>query len=190
MQVNLKNLEGDIEDLVIKVKQGDQDSFGKLYDIFINPLYKYLFFCVDRSDIEDLALSIFVKVWEKIKYYQKTDSGNFKSWFFKLAKNHIIDFVRSNKKVYELPDFIEDISSESNPKNQVKQTFQQEKLKKCLANINEHYSEFLTLKFLGDLSNKEISVILSKTEDGLRVLQFRALSALKKEIEAQGGIDF
>ena len=41
-------------------------------------------------------------------------------------------------------------------------------------------------KFLHDLSNAEVAAILGKSEGSLRILQFRALKALKEELVSLG----
>ncbi|KKP39650.1 MAG: sigma-70 family RNA polymerase sigma factor, RNA polymerase sigma-70 factor, ECF subfamily [Candidatus Peregrinibacteria bacterium GW2011_GWF2_33_10] len=190
MDKDKNNLNLEIDALVIRLQQDDKEAFSDFYNLLVKQLYRYLFFSVDKHDIDDLIAVIFIKVWEKIKFYQVKGDASFKSWFFRLAKNTVIDFYRSSKVVYELKDFLPDNSEKNDPYQNTKEKLMQEKLKKCLDKLNENYREFLTLKFLGEFSNKEIAEILKKNESSLRVLQFRALVALKKIIEEEGGIDF
>ncbi len=67
---NLNDRKEEIEELVLKVQQGDQDSFAKLYDVFIDPIYRYIFYRVKEADAEDLTENLFLKVWQNIRKYK------------------------------------------------------------------------------------------------------------------------
>ena len=138
-QDNNQSLNEKINKLVLCIQDGDKDAFSELYDILINPLYRYLYFSIDRSNIDDVAMTIFIKVWEKISKYNVKKDASFKAWFFRLAKNTVIDFYRSNKITYELPEYMPDTSNHNNPEFQIKETLKQEKLKFCISKLNENY---------------------------------------------------
>ncbi len=178
MNQDLKD-EENIQNLVNLIKNGNKDAFSDLYDIFVEPLYRYLYFSVAKSDIDDMTMTIFIKVWEKIASYKDQKKASFKSWFFKLARNSVVDYYRSSKETLELFDFIEDEKEDANPASRINRRLTEEALKLCLNKLKANYREFLTLKFLGELTNKEISQIMGKNEDSLRVLQHRSLNALK-----------
>ena len=61
---DLKNRKEEIEVLVKASQDGDHDAFSKLYDIFIDPIYRYVYFRVNAVDAEDLVETVFLKVWE------------------------------------------------------------------------------------------------------------------------------
>lgn len=189
MKMDLKQNEGKIEALVLLIKNGDKDAFSDLYDIFIDPLYRYLYFSVPQSNVEDLTMVIFMKIWEKIASYKDQNGASFKSWFFKLARNVVVDFYRSNKEVQELPEYLEDDGEDGDPHHKVEQLLDEEKLKYYLGRVKKSYRDFLTLKFLGDFSNKEIAQIMKKKEASLRVLQHRALNSMKELIEQEDYFD-
>ena len=64
--------------------------------------------------------------------------------------------------------------------------FDNETLKKAMAKLKKQYHDIILYKFINDLSNGEIAEILGKSEGSLRILQFRALKALRKELEELG----
>ena len=47
-----KNKKIRVESLVMKVKEGDHDAFSELYDIFIDQIYRYVFYRVKSTDAE------------------------------------------------------------------------------------------------------------------------------------------
>ncbi|MFZ2970327.1 MAG: sigma-70 family RNA polymerase sigma factor, partial [Minisyncoccia bacterium] len=52
-------------------------------------------------------------------------------------------------------------------------------LRCAVSKLPDEQQEIITLKFINDLSNREISRILGKKEDAIRQLQCRAIRNLK-----------
>ncbi len=183
----LKNKEAMIEKLVVLSKRGNQDAFAKLYDIFVDPIYRYVYYRVSAGDAEDIVETVFLRVWENIRQY-KSQKRSFSAWIFRIAHNLIVDHYRSAKdRVFEeLHPQIPDQSRQHNPIKSAQSILDNEVLKKALDNMKRQYREVIIYKFINELSNKEISEILGKSEGSLRILQFRALKALKKVLEEMG----
>ena len=60
----------EIEQWVKQAQEGDHDAFSKVYDIFIDPIYRYVYFRVKRGDAEDLVETVFLKVWRALGNYK------------------------------------------------------------------------------------------------------------------------
>ena len=58
--------EAELQELVKKAQQGDTEAFGKLYDHFFDPVYRYVRFRLASDLVEDTVADIFVRAWEKI----------------------------------------------------------------------------------------------------------------------------
>ncbi len=186
--VELKDRSKEVDNLVLLVKKGDHDAFSKLYDIFVDPLYRYIYFRVNQDDVEDLLETVFLKVWENVKKYKKDKKSSFSSWVFRIAHNLVVDYYRSAKirDYSELKISVPDYKREHNPIKVTQETFNKNVLKGALSKIKKSYQDVLVYKFINELSNREISEILKKSEGSLRILQFRALKALRKELEIMG----
>jgi len=186
---DLKDRGEEIESLVVLIKKGDHDAFSKLYDIFIDPLYRYVYYRVNADDAEDILETVFLKVWENIKKYKK--GTNFSAWIFRIAHNLVVDYYRSSKdrEFQELNIQIPDDKREHNPIKTTERSFNQEILKKGLSKLKKRYQEIIIYKFINGFSNKEIAKMMKKSEGSLRILQYRALKALKREFEDMG-IDY
>jgi RNA polymerase sigma-70 factor (ECF subfamily) len=180
--VNEKKAE--IEKLVLRVKEGDQEAFAELYNTFVDRIYRYVYYRVKVEDAEDLVGTVFLKAWENIWKY-KAKKGSFSSWIFRIAHNLVIDYYRASKDVdfEELKIDIPSYKREHNPIGVVEQGFDVEVLKCALKKIKKTYQEVIIYKFINELSNAEIALILKKSEGSLRILQHRALKALKVELE-------
>jgi RNA polymerase sigma-70 factor (ECF subfamily) len=91
-----------IERLVAEAQSGDEWAFGMIFDHFHEPIYRYIASRVHRpSDAEDLTQLVFVKVLEALPRYEPRGVP-FGGWLFRLARNAVIDFVRTRHDHAEL----------------------------------------------------------------------------------------
>lgn len=184
---NKNNRNEEVEKLVFLSQRGDQEAFARLYDLFIDPIYRYVYYRVNSSDAEDLVETVFLKVWENIRQY-KARKRSFSAWIFRVAHNLVVDHYRSfkDKTFEELNPQMPDQNRQHNPIKTVQNVLDNEVLKRALNKLKKQYRDVILYKFINDLSNKEIAEILDRSEGSLRILQFRALKALKKELEKIG----
>src|SRR3989338_3734654 len=177
------NIRGEeVEKLVKLVQDGDHQAFSRLYDIFIDPIYRYVYYRVNSADAEDLVETVFLKVWENIRQY-KPKKKSFSAWVFRIAHNLVVDYYRAAKdrNFEELDMQIADQDRQHNPIKTVQNILDNQTLKIALRKLKKPYRDLVVYKFINELSNREIAEILGKSEGSLRILQFRALKALKKE---------
>src|SRR5213592_3468439 len=91
-----------IERLVKQSRDGDAQAFGHLFDYYSEPVYRYIASRVHRpTDAEDLAQTVFVKALEALPRYESRGIP-FGGWLFRLARNAVIDFVRTRHDHLEL----------------------------------------------------------------------------------------
>jgi len=86
----------DVE-LMLACKAGDEAAFGILVDrhrnAVVNLTYRYL---SDRTDAEDLAQEVFLKVYRARKRYEPR--AKFTTWLYRIAVNACLNEVRDRKK--------------------------------------------------------------------------------------------
>lgn len=184
---DLNEKKEEIEKLVALVQDGDHESFAVLYDLFVDPLYRYIYYRVGDEEAEDILEVVFIKVWENIHRY-KAGKSSFSSWIFRIAHNLVIDHYRasSGKETQELSVTIADTDREHNPIKVTENTLNNKLLKQALNKLSKKYRDVLIYKFINQLTNREIAEIMGKTEGSIRILQFRALNSLKIELESMG----
>ena len=181
--------EEEIIKLVVMSQEGNSEAFGKLYDIFVKPIYRYVFFRVGERESEDLTELIFLKVWENIGQFQ-SGYRNFSSWLFRIAHNVVIDHYRLHQVEDELTEELLDHRREANTSLQAKLHLDQTVLSEAMKELKDHYRQVLILKYMEDFSNEEISHIMGRSQAALRILQFRALKSLRKILERRGISEF
>lgn len=173
----------DNENFIIKkIKKGDIESFGLLYDHYFEQIYRFIFLKVNhKEDAQDLTHQVFLQAFKKIGDYEEKGFP-FSSWLYKIARNEIIDFYRSKKTnvaLEELENVLTDANQE-NIKDRLDLKIQIEKVRLALKKIKPEYQDVIIMRFIEDLSIKEVAEILNKTEGAIKLIQHRAIASLKK----------
>lgn len=176
-----------VEDLVVQAQAGVADAFGLIYDKFVNQIYRYIYYRVPKEEAEDITGMVFLKAWEKIHQYVPGKSP-FSAWLFRIAHNLVVDNYRFKKDVDfdELSMDTPEHRREHNPIKMAELNFSSDKLRIAISKLKKAYKQVVILKFINELSNPEVAQVMSKSEGSVRILQFRALKALKKELEDLG----
>lgn len=175
--------------LAEKIQAGDRDAFGVFYDAYVDKIYRYIYFKVQQEDVEDLTEMAFLKVWDNIRLYKK-GTAPFTSWVFRIVHNMIVDYYRLKRRVFELSDDLPDDRAHANPKELTEQSLTQMHVRLALNQLRPLYQQILVMKFITCLSNEEIASTLGRRSSAIRVLQFRALKALKKVLTTMGFSDY
>lgn len=180
---DLKTLEPKIHALVQKAQAGDTEAFAELYDILIQPVYRYIFYKVKKNDALDLTEAVFLKVWEHLKSYSRL-KGAFSSWVYKIAHNAVVDYYRMQREHVDLDAVVlPDESKEADPRFMTENRLNQALLQKALSQLKKKYQDVLILRYINGLEHREIARIMRRSEGSLRILKFRALQSLKKIME-------
>lgn len=95
--------DGELEKLIRKAADGDEEAFGCLYDEFVDALYKFIRFKVtDPDQAEDLLQDVFIKAWHGIPKLDLTDL-HFSAWLYTVAGNTVNDYFR---RMYRRPQTV------------------------------------------------------------------------------------
>ncbi len=179
----------DIEKIVLKAQQGDQDSFSALFDIWFDRVYRYTAYRVDSSECEDIVSEIFLKLVQYLPKYKSRSGVGFGAWLFRMAHNTIIDSYRKKKAllgsdINEDEDFFARVVDEQPlPDSQVNSLYDYDRVYAFLKKLKPDHREILELKFLEGFTNKEISAITGKTEGNIRIMQLRALKEMRQSMK-------
>ncbi|MDD5146713.1 MAG: RNA polymerase sigma factor [Candidatus Pacebacteria bacterium] len=173
--------------LVEQAKQGDEAAFSYLYEYYLSPIYRFVFFRVkSHQEAEDLAQTVFIKAWNNLGSYQKQPGASFGSWLYTIARNSVIDFWKKRKEIF-LDDNLLDVLNKKETGGQENEHLERKEkweiLQKALEILSVEQQEVMILKLINGLSNREISQMVGKNEAAIRQLQYRALKALKQYLK-------
>ena len=157
-------------------------KFNKIYDEYVDKIYRFVYVKVSSKETaEDLTSQAFMKSWQAMK--SGIDVKNPKAFVYQIARNLVIDFYRERAKrptvseefIKFMPDQGVNIEQKAQQKTDIERTM------KLLSKIKPEYQDIVIWHYLDDLSVKEISKILDKPENNVRVTLHRALNSLKEE---------
>ncbi|HEX3649455.1 MAG TPA: sigma-70 family RNA polymerase sigma factor, partial [Pseudonocardiaceae bacterium] len=166
--------------LVEAAQHGDAEAFGRLYDQYVDSVFRYVLFRVgDRSLAEDVTSETFLRAFRKIESlsYQGRDVG---AWFVTIARNIVLDHVKSSRFRLEVatadPDDGND--TQAGPESQVLTQFTHTELLRCVSQLGDDQRECIVLRFLQGLSVAETAAIMGRNEGAVKALQHRAVRRL------------
>ena len=150
----------------------------QIYKEYFETVNKYLFCLTQNNDIsEELTQETFYRAVKKINTYR--GECKISVWLCQIAKNLWYDYYRKNKKLTN-EDEIFSIQEMNTLEEKVISNDEKISLYKKMQNLDEKTREVMYLRITGELSFKEIGVILNKTENWARVTFYRGKNRLKE----------
>jgi len=177
------NFKKDPKLLIDLAKNGDKEAFGVLYEMYFVPVFRYLFARLNsKTETEDLTQEVFLKVYQNINKVEIKDNSPL-SYFFTVARNLLIDYWRKKKEVLIEKEIVLPNYKESDLIEQIEKKEMGEIIKKLIRELTLDQQEVIILRFINEMSNKEIAKLLGKREDAVRQLQSRALKNLREKLK-------
>ncbi len=179
-----------IERLVAAAKAGDAEAFGQLFDLYHQPVYRFIASRVQRpADAEDLTQLVFVKALEALPRVEARGAP-FGGWLFRLARNAVIDHVRTRHDHAGLDELGERPESEPGPEARALTRAEIDAVGVALAALTDEQREAIALRFFGGLTVREAAIAMGKQEGTVRGLQFRGIAALRRHLglDAEGRV--
>lgn len=177
--------------LLQQLKSHDKEAFIKVYDEYVQDIYRFVYFKVGKEEeSQDLTSMIFLKAWNYIQANSLSDSKTLRALVYKIARTSIIDHYResSSKLEVSLDDEdhpIEIIDDQQDLAQDLDKAADLALIRKQLPLLKEEYREVIVLRFVNDLSLEEIAAVTGKSRGNIRVILHRALAALKEMVEEE-----
>ena len=175
-----------IDRLVEAAKAGDAEAFGAVFDTYHDGVYRYVASRVGRpSDAEDLTQLVFVKALEALPRYEARGIP-FGGWLFRLARNTVIDHLRTRREHVELEALAERPDEGPGPDDLAAARQEVAAVGVALAALTDEQRDAIALRFFAGLSAREAAVAMGKQEGTIRGLQFRGIAALRRHLGLDG----
>ena len=161
-------------------QDGDGEAFGKLYDRYVDMVFRFIYFRVnDRALAEDFTSETFLRALRRISTisYQGRDIG---AWFITIARNIVLDHLKSARHRLELTtaDTIEGKEHVASTEEAVLDVLQSERLMQAVAQLGDEQRECVMLRFVHGLSVNETAKVMGKNDGAIKALQHRAVRKL------------
>ena len=171
------------KDLISRAKIGDREAFAALYRQYVPHVHRFVASRVQGSQkVEDIVAETFVRALKNISRYEFRGI-EFTAWLIRIARNLILDVAQSN---YSTLEVAHDVMPEAQAEDEIEATIinasDAQMLHTTMSKLVAEHQRVLELRFVQGRSVIETAKLMSKTEGAVRVLQFRALKAMKREL--------
>ncbi len=171
------------EEIVQLVKAGQIEPFDELvrrHQVKIHDLcYKML---KNYEDAKDMAQETFIKAYRNINSFD--GRSKFTTWLFRIAVNNCINYLKKQKPGEEIKEEILEV-----PRNDPVERYRNKRLRELIYNavakLPDVQKSVFTLRALEDLPYQEISTILKKPVNTVKVNYHLAVKNLKNYLKGK-----
>ncbi len=156
----------------------DQDAryFSQLYRRYAGKVFaKCISMLADHGVAKDATQDVFIKVLLNLSKF--TEQSSFSTWVYSITYNYCIDLIRKKKK--NILIFSEDVGriskeTEIDIPDSVILEMETNRLDKVMDKLPVGDKAILNMKYIDDMSIKEIGDVLDKTESAIKMQIMRA----------------
>lgn len=174
---------------IVEAAQKDKKNFGPLYEEYYPQIFGYIKKRIERREVaEDLTSKAFEKALKAIDNFQ-WQGVPFKSWLFRIARNVLTDFYRSQgRKPGDVSfEIVEDFTKDEGlqPDEVYVRDDDESSLYEAMAELDEDDQYLIYYKFFEKLSNVEIAKITGLSETNVGTKLYRIRSKMKGLLEEE-----
>lgn len=171
--------------------RSDPDAFRTLYRRMHPRVFAYIAYRVGAaSDAEDLTAEVFMRVVNGLDRFEYRGEGAFAAWVFQISYREVMRFFSRHRGPKDIPlDDLPDIRSGfPTPEQNLDRKERFAAVRAAIALLPSRRQEVVTLKFYGELRNKEIALVLGLDERTVASNLSRALDQLEQIIRADQAV--
>lgn len=175
-------LDSPFDEVLSAAADGADWAWEELYRNLAPDLLKFLT-GHGAVDPEDCVGEVFVHMVRRLDTFEGTHA-QFRAWAFTIARNQLIDQWRRDQRrpVSSDHDVVAAADRLSPMDPEEPATLQRAAVDQILGDLSDDQRSVLLLRFLHQFTIPETATIMGKTEGAIRVLQHRALHALRRTL--------
>ena len=181
-------------ELMLRVKDGDEESFGNLLSKHRDPVINYLYRMVHNAAVaEELAQDVFLRVYRARATYEPT--AKFTTWLYRIATRVAFNFIRDGRVAraavpLEGPTG-EPIAalrtSEPTAEDCLAADARAQEVRSAIRALPEKQRAAVILHKYQELDYREIAASLKCSESAVKSLLFRAYETLRGRLAHLAG---
>lgn len=179
-------LETDELELISLAAQGDRQAFGCLYERYVFRVFRHIYYLVNDVPLaEDLTAQTFLNSLQAIHHYE-VRGVPFLAWLLRIAYNLTINQKKAQRQQtlgQELEDTIAAQGTLYSPEESWEAKADGERIWDGVKRLRGDQRQVIVMRFMDGLSYPDIAHILGKSVGAVRVIQYRALSALRNMLK-------
>lgn len=182
------------EQLINRVKAGDQPAFGQLIDRYQAYVFSLcLRILVSREEAEEAAQDVFVKVYQRLRSFRH--ESKFSTWLYTMAYRTAIDHRRQIARHRESNNDMDvsmaliDKGVPAAAEQLIQHQEQQAQLKSLLARLPQQEALLIDLFYLQEQSVREIAKITKLSVSNVKTKLFRTREKLRNLMQQHSSTD-
>jgi RNA polymerase sigma-70 factor (ECF subfamily) len=166
----------------------DPGAFETLYRKYVAQVYSFaLYETRDRHAAEDLTEQVFLSALRALPRFEERSDGagsTFRVWLFRIARNALANERRRARRHPEAPlDAASAIPGPwADPADQVATSDLAARAWTAIDRLPHERRQVLVLRFVEEMSAREIGLIMGRSEGAVRVLVHRALRSVARQL--------
>jgi RNA polymerase sigma-70 factor, ECF subfamily len=154
-------------------------EFIEAYDGYVDAIFRHIYFRVFNKDLaKDLMQETFARTWEYLCKGKEVKS--LKSFLYKVANNLIIDEYRKKRELSLDSLQMKGFDVEGVNEERIIREVENEHALRIIRNLEAHHQEVIIMRFIDDLSIREIAEIIGQSENVVSVRINRGLKEVRK----------
>lgn len=185
----------ELEENFRAAKSGNEEAFSRIYDDYYDKLSAYVYRRVLGPEItEDIVSNTFFKVLKNLKKFKWRGAAEFNGWMYRIATNEVNEYFRKKSKYQFSPDkdleeyFYKNSKSES-VQDEISHSVDIQKdfaeISGVIQELKPKEQSLIHLRFFEEMSVSEISRVVKKSENSVRVSLHRALRKIKGRVSTE-----
>lgn len=180
-ELQMQNIHAEDPSILVTRAREDISAFGELYDLYVQPVFRYLYRRVGSlQDAEDLTSQTFIAAIESLGRYR--EQNHFAAWLFGIAHHKLVDYYRRNKS-HPFAENMEDLSKEEDALGKIIVDEELSHLLVLIQSLRNDEQDLIYLRYLAGLSYVEIAELLGKNVEAVKKSIYRLLARLKSQME-------
>ncbi len=186
----MENQEQAERQLVSRLIQGEPKAVAEFVEQYADDVYRFIYHQVGgiSQDAEDIVQITLMAALKSIHRFR--GDSKLRTWLFSIASHKVIDFQRRNsRRPKTIPyDATAPLRAGDLAPEQALEHFEdRQKIRQFLLQLPPHYRTALVLKYIEDMSVREICQVMERTEKSVESILVRARRSLAKIIESEEG---
>ncbi len=171
----------------MKSTEETKKEFGQIYDQCVDRIYRFVYIKVNSKEMaEDLTAETFTKAWKAFEVSHRNGDPirDPRSFCYRTARNLVIDYYRTKKDRSVSLDSVQLMDKSASIGDKAIINSDMEMVMKGISNLKDDYQDVIIWRYLDEMSISEIAEVLDRSEEATRVMIHRAVSSLRKTLEA------
>jgi RNA polymerase sigma-70 factor (ECF subfamily) len=168
---------------LVKEISFDRQSLSACYERYNGELFRYAYRLLgDSATAEDCVSETFYRFLKAVRD-GLGPLENTRAYLYRVARNWITDYFRSQPLRMTSLDIELDGDGESNPSRLAAEKWERERVRAAVRSLPPDQQQVIMLRFMEDWSHEDVATALGRSIEATRTLQHRALTSLRQYLQ-------